>query len=341
MNKKIKVIIAGIIVVAAVGFGVFRYNVAIKNKNQVKIADESSTYKEVKYVYNDGINKPVDVTIKSAPQRAVTLSQFMTETLLSLGLGDRMVGTALLDNPILPEYKEAYDKIPQLKVTEGHQISKESFLALKPDFVSGWLQSLSAKGVGTPEELEQEGIAPYVESALQGNATIDDVYKDYEQLGKIFNVENRAQKVVADMKEQIKEVEDRNKTVPEDKKPLVLVYDSGDKDAYVVGGGFANNLITLAGGKNIFGDLKNQWNTVSFESIAAKNPDIIIVTRYLSEPQSVDEKINILKTNPAFKNVNAVKNNKIFTIDLADLSPGIRAPKAIKEMNTMFYGEAK
>ena len=71
-------------------------------------------------------------------QKAVTLSQFMTEMLLALDLGDKMVGTALLDNPILPEFEEAYNKIPELEIGEGHSISKEAFIATGADFVSGW-----------------------------------------------------------------------------------------------------------------------------------------------------------------------------------------------------------
>ncbi|MGL4740401.1 MAG: ABC transporter substrate-binding protein [Sarcina sp.] len=337
--KKKSIIISILVILAIGGVGGGRYYQEIqKNKNESKV--EENTYKEVEYTYNDGINKPVNVVVKEAPKRAVTLSQFMTEMLLSLNLGNSMVGTALLDNPILPEFKAAYDKIPQLKITEGHDISKESFLALKPDFASGWLQSLEAKGTGTPAELEKEGIAPYVASALDGNATINNVYEDYMELGKIFGVEGKATNMVNEMKQQIKEVEDKVAKTKDEDKPNVLVYDSGEKDAYVVGGGLANNLITLAGGKNIFGDLKNQWNTVSFESIAAKNPDIILVTNYLSQPESVDQKISTLKTNPAFKEVNAVKNNKIYTIDLANLSPGIRNPIAIKQMNEFFYGKS-
>ncbi|MGL5821374.1 MAG: ABC transporter substrate-binding protein [Sarcina sp.] len=335
---KKKTIITTILIVAVIaGLGGARYYKEVQNKKgESKI--EENTYKEVEYTYNDGINKPVNVVIKEAPKRAVTLSQFMTEMLLSLDLGNSMVGTALLDNPILPEFKEAYDKIPQIKITEGHDISKEGFLALKPDFVSGWLQSLEAKGTGTPAELEKEGIAPYVASALDGNATINNVYDDYMQLGRIFGVEDKATQVVNKMKADIKAVEDSVAKTSEANRPKVLIYDSGEKDAYVAGGGLANNLITLAGGRNIFGDLNNQWNTVSFESIASKNPDIILVTNYLAQPESVEQKINTLKTNPAFKEVNAVKNNKIYTIDLANLSPGIRNPIAIKQMNEVFYG---
>ncbi|MGL4763286.1 MAG: ABC transporter substrate-binding protein [Sarcina sp.] len=336
MNKKKVGLLAGAIVLI-VGFAFFRSNIKNNEIREIDLEKENSTYKEVEYTYNDGINKPVDVKIETAPKRIVSLSQFMTETLLSMDLQDEMVGTALLDNEILPVYKEEYEKIPKLKITQGHNISKENFLGLKPDFASGWYQSLTAKGTGTPQELENAGIHPYVASALEGNATIENVYSDYRELGKIFNKEEKAETIITKMKSEIKDVEKKISNINDKDKPKVLIYDSGNKDAYVVGGGFANNLITLSGGKNIFSDLKNQWNNVSFESIASRNPDVILVTDYLAQAQSIEKKLDFIKTNPAFKNINAVKNNKIYKIDLADLSPGIRASKAISEMNTMFY----
>ncbi|MFR9071519.1 MAG: iron ABC transporter substrate-binding protein, partial [Paraclostridium sp.] len=121
---------------------------------------ESSNFETVEYVYSDG-TKDVNVKVDAPKQKAVTLSQFMTEMLLALDLGDRMVGTALLDNPILPQYEEAYKKIPELKVGEGHSISKEAFVATGADFVSGWDSSINEQTTGSPEELVKNGVAPF------------------------------------------------------------------------------------------------------------------------------------------------------------------------------------
>ncbi|WP_297639085.1 ABC transporter substrate-binding protein [uncultured Clostridium sp.] len=288
------------------------------------------------YDYNDG-KENLEVKVTEPPKRAVTLSQFMTEMLLSLGLQDRMVATALLDNPILPQYKEAYEKIPVLKITGGHSISKEAFMALNPDFVSGWEMSISNETTGTAKELIAEGIKPFVAESLKGNATIDTVYEDYKTLGKIFAVEDTALEVINNMKEDVKEVEEKLLKEKKDKVD-VMVYDSGEKEAMVVGGGLPNNLITLAGGKNIYGELKNTYETVSFESIVEKDPEVIIVTEFLAG-EKAEKKIQFLKSNQALKDVKAVKNNRFYVIELADLSPGIRNSKAIKEINEMLYGK--
>lgn len=338
MNKKLKVIILGLVILTTsktlTMCGKIHSNERNKDNN---IASLESSDDKVNFEYNyDNGKDLVCVKVDKAPKRAVTLSQFMTEMLLSLNLGDRMVGTALLDNPILPEYKEAYEKIPVLKITEGHNISKEAFSALEPDFVSGWDMSISNESTGTAKELADCKVYPFVAKSLRGDATIETVYEDYKTLGNIFNVQDRANEVVNNMKRTVDKVQKSIKNVKEEERPKVLVYDSGEKEAMVVGSGLPNNLIKLAGGDNVFGNLNKSYEVVSFESIVDKNPDIIIVTNYLAG-DPVEKKINFLKNHPALKNVNAIKNNKIYVIDLADISPGIRNSRVVEKMNKMFY----
>ena len=79
-------------------------------------------------------NCGVTTTYAQAPRRAVTLNQHATEVMLSLGLADRMVGTAYMDDTILPELAEAYAGVP---VIAEEYPSKEVLLAAQPDFVFG------------------------------------------------------------------------------------------------------------------------------------------------------------------------------------------------------------
>ena len=301
---------------------------------------ESSNFEKVEYTYSDGA-KDYDVKVETPRQKAVTLSQFMTEMLLALDLGDRIIGTALLDNPILPEFKEAYEKIPQLKIGEGHSVAKEGFMATGADFVSGWDSSISEQTTGSPQELIEKDIAPFMAKSYSADATVETVYEDFELLGKIFGVQDKSTEVINKMKSDIKSVTDKLGNMKDEDRVKMMVYDSGEKDAMVVGSGLANNLIELAGGSNIFGkDAEKPYINVSFESIVAQNPEVILVTDFMAgEP--VKEKIEFLKSHPALKDVSAIKNNKIYVVGLADLSPGIRNPKLIEEMYGYFHGENK
>ena len=301
------------------------------------ICSTAFAYEPVKYIFDDGVYRK-EIIVTKSPEKAVTLAQFMTETLLALGLEDKMTGTALLNEEILPEYKKAYEKIPELEMGEGHSISKESFVATEADFVSGWEQSITEEATGSLEELEERGVVPFVSSGLAPDATIESVYNDFILLGKIFEVSERAEKVVAKMKDEVKNIADKTKDIKD--RPRVLIYDSGEGEAFVGGSGLPNNLIELAGGENIYKDLGQDYATVSFEDIVQKNPEIIVVTEYYSGITG-DEKIKFLKNNPALKDVDAVKNNRIYKIGLIDLAPGIRNSKAVGKLYNMFYGNEK
>ena len=289
------------------------------------ICSTAFAYEPVKYIFDDGVYRK-EIIVTKSPEKAVTLAQFMTETLLALGLEDKMTGTALLNEEILPEYKKAYEKIPELEMGEGHSISKESFVATEADFVSGWEQSITEEATGSLEELEERGVVPFVSSGLAPDATIESVYNDFILLGKIFEVSERAEKVVAKMKDEVKNIADKTKDIKD--RPRVLIYDSGEGEAFVGGSGLPNNLIELAGGENIYKDLGQDYATVSFEDIVQKNPEIIVVTEYYSGITG-DEKIKFLK------------NNRIYKIGLIDLAPGIRNSKAVEKLYNMFYGNEK
>ena len=314
------------------------------NKNQssettIETNKEVSDFEAVEFVYSDGA-KNYDVKVTTPRTKAVTLSQFMTEMLLALDLGDKMVGTALLDNPVLPEFEEAYNKIPELEIGEGHAISKEAFLLTGADFVSGWDSSISDQTTGTPDELIGKDIVPFIAESYSPDATVETVYEDFELLGKIFGVEAKASEVINNMKADIKAVTDKVGDIKEEDRVKMMVYDSGEDKAMVVGSGLANNLIELAGGNNIFADSDQPYINATWESVVSENPEVIIVTDYLAG-SPVEEKIEFLKSHPALKNVDAIKNDRIYVIGLADISPGVRNSQVIQKMYGYLYGENK
>ncbi len=274
--------------------------------------------------------KKYEVTFKEAPKRAVTTSHFMTEMLLSLGLEDSMAGTSWADNDILPELKEAYGKVP---VLSDRYPSKEVLYSVEPDFISGWYSSLDPKRLAGVEELMENGINPYIISSLDGGATIERVYEDYMTLGRIFDIEERAESVVAKLKAAVNRAEE---TRGNRERVRVFAYDSGREAPFVVaGGGLGNDIITKAGGENIFAHLKGNYATASWESILEADPEVILIVDYGSE--SSDEKIAFLKGNEFTRELEAVKNNRFVVVSLAEISPGPRIAGALEHMSKEFF----
>lgn len=270
----------------------------------------------------------LSLTSYSKPQRAVSTSQFTTEILLSIGAENQMAGTAYMDNEILPELKEKFEKIP---VLSDKYPSKEKFYSVEPDFLTGWHSAGEATNLGPISELNANGVEVFFMKSLKSN-DINDVFEDILEFGKIFELEENAEKLVNKMKKDLKEI---TALLPKE-KITVLPYDGGTTAPFVVGGGgIGNTLIELAGGTNIFKDLNSSFGNGNWEKVLIEDPDIILIIDY--GDNSYEKKISYLKEKSPIKDCTAVKNDKFTVIGLGDISAGVRNIEAVKKMAKAFH----
>ncbi|MCX3068249.1 MAG: ABC transporter substrate-binding protein [Cetobacterium sp.] len=265
--------------------------------------------------------------------RAVSTSQFTTEMLLAIGAENQILGTAYLDDEILPELREKYNKIPVL--SKGAP-TKEQFYSLNPNFLTGWKSIATPKNLGTVEELKENGIE-VVFTKSQDSSKIEDIYSDILMFGDIFNLKDNAKNVVKNMKEDINKVKEKNKNKNNIK---VFAYDSQESAPFVVGGnGIGNTMIEIAGGENIFKDTNFSFGIGTWEKVLDENPEAIIVIDYGSV--SYENKIKYLKNNSPISQLEAVKKNKFIRIPLSYISPGIKVSKGIEIISNGLREEKK
>ena len=279
-------------------------------------------------------------TYAQAPKRAVSNDINMAEIMLRLGLEDRMAGISgvAARHPILPSLEAAYQKVPQIS---RHYPSRENLLGADPDFVfAGWNYGFNEGGI-TPAKLKKMGIDSYVlsESCIRimklKSVTMEDTYRDVINIGKIFGIEEKAQKLVAQFRHEVKAV---GRVTKLKKKVRVFVYDSGQDTPYTAGSfGIPNTLIRLAGGDHIFKDLDQNWTTVSWEQIVSRNPQVIVIVDY-GTPDAEAKKIFLLNHN-ALQEVEAIQNKRFVVLPYAAATPGIRNAKAIVMLAKNFYPE--
>lgn len=266
--------------------------------------------------------------IIAKPIHAVSTAQFTTEILLAIGAEDQMAGTAYLDDEILPSLKESYEKVP---VLSNKYPSKEKFYSVDPDFVTGWDSVVNPKNLGPLDELEANGVKVYIMKSLE-SSDLNDVFADILEYGKIFELEDNANKLVEGMKADLMSIQDK---LP-DKKIKVFVYDSGDTAPFTVAGeGIANTMINLAGGENIFDNIKGSFSFGNWEKVLIEEPDTIIIVNY--GDKTVEDKIKFLKEKSPIKECEAVKNNKFIVVGLSDLSAGVRNVETIKKLTKAFH----
>jgi iron complex transport system substrate-binding protein len=281
------------------------------------------------------------VTFDSPPKRAISNDVNLTEMMLVLGLADHMVGyTGISGWKTLDEEMRA--NVKQLPELSSKYPTKEVIVGANADFFfAGWNYGMKVGGEVTPETLEPFGVKVYelTESCThimkKGKASIDDMYADLLNLGSIFNVEDRAKNLVNDYKAELKSFKSNLETG----EPVrAFVYDSGEDTPFTAGlYAMPTALIEAAGGVNVMNGFEKSWGTVTWEEVVAQNPEVIIIVNYGSV--TADQKRAFMMSNPAFANIEAVKNDRFVTLEYVEATPGPRNIKAIKTLAKAFWGK--
>ena len=278
------------------------------------------------------------VTFDSPPQRAISNDVNLTEMMLVLGLSDKMVGyTGISGWKTLDE--EMRLGVKQLPELSPKYPTKEVLVGADADFFfAGWNYGMKVGGEVTPETLKPFGINVYelTESCIhimtKKKVSMDDMYNDLLNLGLIFQIENRAKKLVDAYRSDLKKFTQKLESIPAKK---VFVYDSG-KDTPFTAGRYAmpTALIEAAGGINIMDDFQKSWGTVTWEEVIDRNPEVVVIVNY--GKVTAEQKRKFMMSNPAFANIDAVKNDRFVTLEYVEATPGPRNIKAIKKLANAF-----
>ena len=281
------------------------------------------------------------VSFDAPPKRAISNDVNLTEMMLVLGLADHMVGyTGISGWKTLDE--EMRTNVKQLPELSSKYPTKEVIVGANADFFfAGWNYGMKVGGEVTPETLEPFGVKVYelTESCThimkKGKASIDDMYADLLNLGSIFNVEDRAKNLVNDYKAELKSFKSNLETG----EPVrAFVYDSGEDTPFTAGlYAMPTALIEAAGGVNVMNGFEKSWGTVTWEEVVAQNPEVIIIVNYGSV--TAEQKRAFMMANPAFANIEAVKNDRFVTLEYVEATPGPRNIKAIKTLAKAFWGK--
>ncbi len=135
---------------------------------------------------------------------------------------------------------------------------------------------------------------------------------DIRQLGTIFGVEARAQKLAEKMNGRLDDV---RKQVAQEPRTKVAKLSQVAGRLYVTSGGLSDDVIERAGGTNVFADLPGQFAPVSPEQIIERDPQSVIVDNFTATTTGENEAIAYL--NRTFPTVEAVKKQRVLVIDAA------------------------
>lgn len=279
------------------------------------------------------------VTFEAAPSRAVSNDVNLTEMMLALGLTGNMVGyTGISDWKTLDEtLREGVADLPELS---PNYPTKEVLLGADADFYfAGWNYGMRVGGEVTPDTLAEFGIAVYelTESCIhimdKPKASIEDMYADLINLGRIFGVAEQAEALVEGYRDDLAQFTAGLAAL--DAPVKVFVYDSGENKPFTAGRyAMPTALIEAAGGVNIMDDVDSSWVEIGWEPVIERNPDVVVIVDYGSV--TAEQKADFMRDNPAFKDIPAVVNDRFVVLPYVEATPGPRNIDAIKTLAAAF-----
>jgi len=241
------------------------------------------------------------------PERIVSLAPSYDETLIELGLQDRIVGVTTSS-----DYLEAVKGAERVGLWVKPNIEK--IVALKPDLVlaTGFTGQQAAV-----KKLSAVGIQVVVIDDTRG---IEEIFARTKQIGDILGVPGRSEALLGRMRKVIKETRRKITRLP---CPRVYV-EAGYNPLFTCGkGSFIHDLIEIAGGKNIAEEINQPFPRISSEFVLSKDPEVIILP-YMGRNFGKEA----LRQRKGWENISAVKTGRVYD-DLGSQVITIPSPRLI------------
>ncbi|WP_265519814.1 ABC transporter substrate-binding protein [Nitratireductor luteus] len=285
-----------------------------------------------------------------APDRAVTVGQGSTEILLSLGLGNRIVGTAVWLAPLPEELAGEGGPLPRLA---DNSPSFEAVLNTRPDLVTNqWASDIGPDEgrVGTFAQFGDFGIPVYVSpaecakstfSAGSGDGarskawTFDLLHREIEEIAAIFDARQAGNVLIAKNRARIEEAAENAEALQAADVSVLYWFSSLELggDAYVAGRFGAPAWISeVVGVRNVITS-KEEWPLVGWETIAALDPTVIVLAAMERRRYPADDiaaKREFLLNDPVTSQMTAVREGRLIEMKAQSMNPTLRAVDGVE-----------
>lgn len=297
-------------------------------------AGQEDSYYPVTITNYNYAGEPVEYTYEKAPEKVIAVYQGSIETMIALGLEDHVLASYGLDNEVKDEWKAGFEKMNYDESVFAPD--KETVTLMEPDMILSWGSYFSDKKLGDVGEWNAKGVGTYMNSNTVpgGTRTLENEYTDILNIGKIFNVEDKAQALVDEMKAEIADT----LAAVEGQDPIrVAVVEpiSGSITNYGTSS-LAGDMVLALGGELA----KPEGNDMGKEDLVACDPDVIFVV-YMAysgdDPESVmATQLSLIQDDPAFASLKAVQSGNIHLIMLGDMYAA--GPRTLDGIRTLAQG---
>jgi iron complex transport system substrate-binding protein len=253
--------------------------------------------------------------------RVISTAPSNTEIIRDLGQADKLVAVDTFSAGLggigadLPQIDFSY---PDAEVIVG----------LRPDIIIAAGHNMTVSGEDPFKLIKDTGISVVY---IPTSSTIAGIYEDIRFIAGLLEVREKGEELAGRMQSEIDAIAARSASLPGKK----TVYLEISPFPYMVSVGretYLSEMISIAGGDNIFADQKD-WFSPAAEVIIERNPDVIITLTGLNA-----DPVGEILRRPGFEHVRAIQNGAVYSIDGDAASrPSHNIVSALKEMAAAVY----
>ena len=298
-------------------------------------AQPEASYYPVTITTYDYEGNEIETIYEKAPEKVLCVYQGTIETMIALGLEDHVTASYGLDNPVKEEWEAGLAKMNYNE--EVFAPDKETVLMMEPDLIFSWGSLFSEKNLGDQTEWISNGTNTYISTNTRRGGhprTLENEYADLINIGKIFNVEDKAQAIVDEMKDEIANVLEQTKG--QDAPRVAVIEFLGENISNYGASQLGGDMVAQLGGVLV----EPEASSIGKEDLLGLDPDVIFVV-YMARTEGVEEEMrsNVVD-DPAFAELSAVKNDRVCTIMLGDMyASTVRSIDGIRTFAAGMYPE--
>ncbi len=261
-----------------------------------------------------------EVLIPENIESIVSLGPSITQILVELGLGDKIIAIDTYST----EIEGIKTDLPSIDMMAP---DIEQLIALSPDIIlaAGMMM------VEGQDPLVQVKDADIAVAYIPTSNSIEEIYSDLEFISKAVRLEEKGKDLIDSMKKEIEDMKEIGDIIT-DKKSVYFEIGAAPYIYSFGSGVYLSEILEILGAENIFSELEG-WMSLSEEDIIIKDPDIII-----TNVNYMEDAVGEIKSRDGWQNMKAIKNNQVYYVDNDNSAqPNHNIIKAMKEIAKVIY----
>jgi iron complex transport system substrate-binding protein len=262
---------------------------------------------------------------QARPARIVSLIPAVTEMLFAIGAASQVAAVSSFD-----EYPPQVKSLPRVGALLDPDV--ERILSLRPDLVIVYESQTDFR-----RQLDRAQVPTYVYK----HAGLADILETMKQLGARIGRDAEAGAAIRQIADHLDRIKARVQGRPRPSTLLVFGRDAlALRGIYASGGvGFLNDMLTLAGGRNLFADVRRQSVQATSELILSRRPEVIVELR--SGELQESDRAKEMTVWGTLSSVPAVRAGKIAIVnDPRTVTPGPRVAEGTELIARVLHPEA-